>query len=104
MRVAVNALVILVVSIGSTVAGESNLKSEAVYSAWLQMYDLKFEEAHRALERWQKEHPDDCLGPASDAAAYLFSELARLGVLESQLFVNDNHFKNRKTFNPDAQV
>ena len=102
MRVAVNALVILVVSIGSTVAGESNLKSEEVYSAWLQMYDLKFEEAHRALERWQKVHPDDSLGPASDAAAYLYSELNRLGSLEAELFVDDNRFKNRKILEPDA--
>jgi len=104
MRVAVNPLLILVVSIGSVVAGESNLKSEGVYSAWLQMYDLKFEEAHQTLKHWQEAHPDDCLGPASDAAAYLFSELARLGVLESELFVNDNQFKNRKTLTPDAQV
>jgi hypothetical protein len=104
MRVAVNALVILVVSIGSTVAGESNLKSEEVYSAWLQMYDLKFEEAHQTLKRWQEAHPDDCLGPASDAAAYLYSELSRLGSLEAELFVDDNRFKNRKILEPDAHA
>jgi hypothetical protein len=104
MRIAVNALLILVASIESAVAGESNLKSEAVYSAWLQMYDLKFEEAHQTLKRWQEAHPDDCLGPASDAAAYLFSELSRLGSLEAELFVDDNRFKNRKTLEPDARA
>jgi hypothetical protein len=56
------------------------------------------------LERWQKEHPDDSLGPASDAAAYLFSELSRLGSLEAELFVDDNRFKNRKTLDPDARA
>ena len=104
MRIAVNALLILVVAIESAAAGESNLKSEAVYSAWLQMYDLKFEEAHQTLKRWQEAHPDDCLGPASDAAAYLFSELSRLGSLEAELFVDDNRFKNRKTLEPDARA
>src|SRR5207237_9030524 len=82
----------------------SDLKSEKVYSAWLQMYDLKFQDAHIVLERWQKSHPDDSLGPASDAAAYLFSELTRLGVLESELFTDDNRFKNWKTWDPDPEV
>jgi hypothetical protein len=90
--------------IAPALAGDSDLKSEEVYSAWLQMYDLRFQEAHRILEHWQQDHPADSLGPASDAAAYLFSELARLGVLEAELFVDDNRFKNRKKLDPDLQV
>jgi hypothetical protein len=104
MRIVVSLLLIFATSIGSILAGDSDLKSEEVYQAWLQMYDLKFEEAHLALQRWQETHPDDSLGPASDAAGYLFSELARLGVLESELFVDDNRFKNRKKLDPDVQV
>mgnify|MGYP001792320004 CR=1 FL=1 len=104
MRIALSAFLILAASIGPTMANDSDLRSEPVYSAWLLMYDLKFEEAHQALKRWQEAHPDDSLGPASDAAAYLFSELARLGVLESELFVNDDRFKNRKTLDPDIQI
>jgi hypothetical protein len=104
MRIVLSLLLIFVTSIGSVLAGDSDLKSEEVYQAWLQMYDLKFEEAHRALQRWQETHPDDSLGPASDAAGYLFSELARLGVLESELFVDDDRFKNRKKLDPDVQV
>jgi Tetratricopeptide repeat len=104
MRIAVSALLIFGALIGTAFADDSNLKSGEVYSAWLQMYDLKFDEAHRELARWQEAHPDDSLGPASDAAAYLFSELTRLGSLESALFVDDNRFKNRKTLNPDPQI
>ncbi len=104
MRTAVSALLIFGALIGTAFADDSNLKSDEVYSAWLQMYDLKFDEAHRELARWQEAHPDDSLGPASDAAAYLFSELTRLGSLESALFVDDNRFKNRKTLNPDPQI
>ena len=95
---------LFIVSTGVALANDSNLKSNEVYSAWLQMYDLKFDEAHRQLEAWQKAHPDDSLGPASDAAAYLFSELTRLGSLETTLFVDDNRFKNRKVLDPDPHV
>ena len=103
MRVTISPFVVLLAFINSDLAG-SDLKSEEVYSAWLQMYDLKFQEAHITLERWQESHPDDSLGPASDAAAYLFSELTRLGVLESELFIDDNRFKNRRTWDPDSAV
>ena len=102
--VSLGALLMLLASADRTLAADSDLKSEEIYSAWLQMYDLKFEDAHRALERWQKEHPDDSLGPASDAAAYLFSELSRLGSLEAELFVDDDRFKNRKILEPDARA
>jgi hypothetical protein len=104
MRPTFSAVVVLVASIGTAFANDSNLKSDEIYSAWLQMYDLKFDEAHHQLARWQEAHPDDSLGPASDAAAYLFAELTRLGSLESALFVDDDRFKNRKTLNPDPQI
>ena len=48
--------------------------------------------------------PTTCLLPASDAAAYLFSELARLGSLEARLFVDDEQFKNRDKLSPDPEV
>jgi hypothetical protein len=72
-----------------------------LYAGWLKMYDLKFDEAHGAFGAWKQSHPDDSLGPASNAAAYLFSELARLGALESELFVDDSRFKDRAKLRPD---
>jgi hypothetical protein len=72
-----------------------------LYAGWLKMYDLQFDEAHRVFASWKQSHPDDSLGPASNAAAYLFSELARLGALESELFVDDTRFKDRAKLRPD---
>jgi tetratricopeptide (TPR) repeat protein len=66
-----------------------------------QMYNLQFEEAHRSFGEWEQLHPDDPLGPASDAAAYLFSELDRLGVLQWKLFLDDEKFKQRRRLAPD---
>ncbi|MGO8732731.1 MAG: hypothetical protein ACLQVM_08050 [Terriglobia bacterium] len=65
------------------------------------MYNLQFEEAHKTFNEWEQLHPDDPLGPASDAAAYLFSELDRLGVLQSELFLDDEKFKRSKMLAPD---
>src|SRR5260370_30196939 len=67
------------------------------------MYDLRFEEAHQSISLWQKGHSADPLGPASHAAGYLFAELARLGVLESELFINDNRFKERMQLQADPE-
>ncbi len=73
-----------------------------LYAGWLQMYDLKFDDAHRTFAVCERNDPEDSLGPASDAAAYLFSELARLGALESELFVDDSRFRERAKLRPDA--
>jgi tetratricopeptide (TPR) repeat protein len=68
------------------------------------MYNLQFDEAHKVFQAWQQAHPDDPLGPASDAAAYLFAEFDRMHVLESELFVNDSTFENRARPVPDPKV
>ncbi len=53
------------------------------------MYNLQFPAAHETFQRYEQAHPTDPLGPVSDAAAYLFSEFNRLGILQSQ-FLTDN--------------
>lgn len=68
------------------------------------MYNLQFEQAHRVFAEWQRQHPQDPLGPASDAAAYLFSEFNRLHVLEFQLFTNDKALASQPRLSPDPAV
>lgn len=68
------------------------------------MYNLEFDLAHRLFAQWEQAHPDDPLGPVSDAAAYLFSELDRLHVLESEFFTDDANFVKRKRLRPDPAV
>jgi hypothetical protein len=69
-----------------------------------QMYNLEFVEAHETMQRWIALHPDDAMGPASDAAAYLFSEFRRLHILESEFFVHDRHFITDNSLTPDPDV
>lgn len=65
------------------------------------MYNLQFEEAHRSFARWQTLRPEDALGPASDAAAYLFSKFDRLHILQSEFFTQDDHFIIDRRLAPD---
>ena len=64
-------------------------------SGFHQMYDLQFDDAHRSFHQWTEQHPADPMGPVCDAAAYLFSELDRLHILESEFFLHDDQFLNR---------
>jgi hypothetical protein len=68
------------------------------------LYELKLTEAHARFEAWQKSHPEDPLGSASEAAAYLFEECFRQGVLTSELFLDDKRFLGKIPLKPDPQL
>jgi len=98
-------LVLLIVFV--TGAGYSAVPAQS--PSWLdtgydQMYNLQFGEAHRSFAQWQQLHPDDPMGPVSDAAAYLFSEFNRLHILELQFFTDDDAYENRSHVVPDPSA
>ncbi len=68
------------------------------------MYDLHFNQAHAVFVQWMAMHPEDPMGPVSNAAAYLFSEFHRTGVLDMQLFTNDNNYMDHKPGPPSRIV
>src|SRR5579859_225695 len=68
------------------------------------LYNLDFAGAEKDFVSWQKLHPDDPVGPVSEAAGFLFSEFNRLGVLEAQFYENDANFTGRPKFIPDPGV
>ena len=68
------------------------------------LYNLDFAGAEKDFVSWQKLHPDDPVGPVSEAAGFLFSEFNRLGVLESQFYENDSAFSGRPKLSPDPGV
>jgi len=61
-----------------------------------QMYNLDFAGAHNTFHSYQRLDPNDPLGYVADAAAYLFAEFNRLQILESDLFIDDRSFFNRR--------
>jgi tetratricopeptide (TPR) repeat protein len=82
-------------------ATASREPAEPLDLGYRRMYSLDFVGAERAFSSWEKERPDDPLGPVSEAAGLLFSELHRLGILEAQFFVDDDAFTDRRGQKPD---
>ena len=65
------------------------------------LYDLKFDAAQREFTNFQQLHPNDPLGPVSEASGVLFAQLNQLGILESSFFVNDTSFRRLGKQQPD---
>jgi hypothetical protein len=71
---------------------------------YVALYNLEFAAAHDEFSSWMKAHPEDPLGTASDAAAYLFGEFDRLSVIDVQLFSDQSRFDSRGRLTPDPAV
>lgn len=76
-------------------AFDTNLFGTPLNDGYYAMYNLEFDSAHNHFHQWMTAHPEDCLGPGSDAAAYMFSEFEILGVLDIELFADDSRFMSR---------
>jgi hypothetical protein len=86
-------------------AQAGNLPAQTALDAGFRsLYNLQFEQAHAEFDRWMQEHPEDPLGPASHASAYLFQELNRLGILESGFLKDDKQLTARTGAKPDLRL
>lgn len=85
-------------------AADPSLDPASLDRGYRLLYGLHFLEAQQEFERWQQGHPQDPLGPVSEAAGRLFSEFNRLGVLESQFYVRDSNFDKRPRLDPDPEI
>jgi hypothetical protein len=68
------------------------------------LYNLDFAGAQKDFATWQQLHPDDPVGPVSEAAGFLFAEFNRLGVLEAQFYESDTAFASRHRQTPDPAL
>jgi hypothetical protein len=68
------------------------------------MYNLNFDAAHRSFAAWERAHPDDPMGPASDAAAFLFFEFDRMNILRSEFLTDDKKVLSGMRMVPDANA
>jgi tetratricopeptide (TPR) repeat protein len=60
--------------------------------AFNHLYRLQFPQARIEITAYQNLHPNDALGKAAEAAAYLFEEFEQKGVLTSAFFLDDKRF------------
>lgn len=77
----------------AAVLGATPVADPLIQQGYTEMYNLNFGKAHQAFTLYQTQHPQDPLGPVSDAAAYLFSEFERMHILQSEFFTDDNKLK-----------
>jgi len=88
-------VVFLVVLLTTPVFAVTSLSGTPLNDAYYAMYNLNFSAAHTLIQQWMTANPNDPLGPASDAAAYIFTEFDRLGIFDIELFADDQRFTSR---------
>jgi hypothetical protein len=76
----------------------------AIDEALEHLYNFDFPASHRVLNAYIAQHPQDPLPYAFRASAYLFYELDRLGILESEFLVDDDKIIDKKKGDPDPNV
>jgi hypothetical protein len=74
--------------------------------AFTDLYNFDFPATHQVLTDYIALHPEEAMPYAVRAAGYLFFELDRLGILESEFLVDDKRIANRKVtaLTPDAAI
>jgi hypothetical protein len=97
-------VVALALLLSATASADTTAPATLLDNGYRNMYNLEFAQAHQVFQQWEMLHPEDPLGPVSDAAAYLFSEFDRLHVLELELFVDDSQYKHRAKVSADPQA
>jgi len=90
----------------ATVGGDDACGAESpdLTEAFDRLYNFNFPAAHVDINRYIAAHPKEPLGYAIRAAAYLFFELDRLGILESEFLTSDKHIAEKKGLRPDPAV
>ena len=94
-RLALSGSLLLLFLAAPVLAFSAPLIGTPLNDGYYALYNLDFTAAHDHFGQWINAHPDDCLGSASDAAGYIFDEFNRLGVLDIELFADDNRFESR---------
>jgi len=78
--------------------------ANAIDDAFNRLYNFDFQGAQEILNHQIADHPQDPLPYSVRASAYLFFELDRLGILESEFLVSDKHLAEKKKLQPDPGI
>jgi tetratricopeptide (TPR) repeat protein len=77
---------------------------DGVDLAFRHLYNFEFAEAHRSLDRYDREHSEDPMAAAARSAVYLFTELDRLNLLASEFFQDRGDLLRAKKLRPDPAL
>jgi hypothetical protein len=102
-----SSLVLLTLLIASSILPAQTpnpLSGNPLNDGYHDLYNLDFDGGHRHFQQWIAAHPEDPMGPAADAAAWLFSEFNRLHIIDVELFADQDRFDSRQRLTPDPNV
>src|SRR6202140_2945414 len=86
-------------------SGQRHLSTSSQFDTGFHLlYELKFELAREQFTAWERQNPEEPLGPALEAAADLFEEFYRKGVLTSDFFLDDRRLLGGIKDQPDAEL
>src|ERR1700730_3395329 len=86
-------------------SGQRHLSTSSEFDMGFHLlYELKFELAREQFTAWERQNPAEPLGPALEAAADLFEEFYRKGVLTSDFFLDDQRLLGGIVGKPDADL
>jgi len=88
----------------ATSPADAFLSESALDHGFSGLYNLDFSGAQNDFSAWEATHPDDPVGPVSEAAGFLFSEFNRLGILDAQFYENDQSFFARHKVERDPAM
>jgi hypothetical protein len=78
---------------------------EGLEDAITRMYDFNFPASHQILDRYIADHAAEPLPYAFRASAYLFYEMDRMGILESEFLTDDDKIsEKKKKLDPDPDT
>ena len=78
-------------------AAQAQAATTELDQGYTNLYNANFAAARINFHNWAQSHPEDPLGPASDAAALLFTEFHRRNLIEIELFKDPTAQPNTNT-------
>ncbi len=111
LRAAILSLLLIAASFAQTAprdfqgTGSAQMPAnDPIAAGFRLLYELKFDQARAAFQAHEKAAPQDPLGPAAEAASYLFDEFYRQGVLTSEFFLDDKKLLDGIEGKPNAKL
>lgn len=87
-----------------TLPAAAEVKANEIDLAFSRLYNFDFPGAHTALNRHIAANPEDPIGYAVRSSTYLFYEMDRLSILESEFFSSDKRIAEQKKLKPDPEI
>lgn len=100
LRRSAPVLLVFAIALGA----QAQQRPAGIEDAFSRLYNFDFRGAQAALDRYVGAHPEDPLGYAMRSSTFLFYELDRLSILESEFFSDDRRIADKKKLKPDPNV